>query len=186
MDESLNPLEALQQGSKSRQRWAAFVLEYVKEFSIKNAAVAANYTYDSARHVLGRKEVRKAINFLVEDAGRTTNVTPEVTLKELSIAAFFDPSSLFDGDGQLLKISELPPEVTKAISSIDVVTKLDDDGVSVSIAKIRFVDKLGALNTIARHLNMFKEENKSSIVALSDILNQIDGSSKGLPEPVND
>lgn len=74
---------------------------------------------------------------------------------ELHGLAFFDPLDLFDDEGHLRAIKEMPREARKAIASMDVQVTQFDDKVVVTVTKIKMVPKIRALELLGRHLGTF-------------------------------
>jgi phage terminase small subunit len=86
-----------------------------------------------------------------------------------NLGGFFDPSKLFDEEGNLIPVHKLDDDTAAAISSIEVSevvsgqlgTKDALRVVLTLVRKIRLVDKKGALDSMARHLGMFKDTVKN-------------------------
>jgi hypothetical protein len=72
--------------------------------------------------------------------------------EEVCAIAFSDVGDLLELDGSLRSLASLPRHVRAAISSV----KVTPDG---KVIEYKFWDKLGALNTIARHLGLFEKDN---------------------------
>ena len=72
--------------------------------------------------------------------------------EELRAIAFSDVGDLVDDRGKPIPMSELPPHVRAAISSV----KVTPDG---KVIEYKFWDKPGALQTMARHLGLFEKDN---------------------------
>jgi hypothetical protein len=71
--------------------------------------------------------------------------------EEFCRLAFADIRNAFDARGNFLKLHKLDEDLARAIASIEF-------GPKGRIDKIRFVDKKGALDSLARTLGMFKAE----------------------------
>ena len=73
----------------------------------------------------------------------------------------FDPSTFFYDDGRMKDITQMPDFVSKMISSIDVQmvrSRNKDTGKvteEVSVVKIKFLDKMRAMEMICRMLGVF-------------------------------
>src|ERR1700679_3687725 len=83
-------------------------------------------------------------------ADRRVEYNKERVLQEYCHISFVDARDLVDKNGKRIPLHKLPDRVAAAIQSIE----WDGD-----IAKVRFVDKKGALDSMARHLGMFAEKN---------------------------
>jgi hypothetical protein len=185
---TLNPIERLELSKDNDNRRARFAREYVARGLNKiSAANVVGYAFTTAHTLIHSPgPVKDAIHWLIKEEAERLNVNPSKVLTELALVAFQDPRNLFDEQGTLKAINDLPWYVARTISSMEVSTHIAEDGTSTThVAKIKFNDKLTALNTLARHLNMFDADNQSKATALSDILRDIDGSSRGLPMLTN-
>jgi phage terminase small subunit len=85
-------------------------------------------------------------------------------LKELARVAFGDLREVFDERGRLLDISSLPEDTAARISSVKVQTKVlpTKDGEPADVEytiEIKQWDKMIALTTLAKHLNLLGDNN---------------------------
>ena len=109
------------------------------------------------------KNVRVAA-YIAEKQEKLTkkcDITKENVLKEIAKISFSDVRKLFNEDGQLLPIKDLPDEVAACISSIEVVTSKipGSDPVEVEYtAKIKMWDKTKSLELAGKHLKLFTEK----------------------------
>jgi phage terminase small subunit len=90
----------------------------------------------------------------------------DIVLDGLMNIARLDMRRLFDKDGRLLEISEIPEEVAQMLSSIEVdqVIKEDDSGNRsiVKTAKVRVPDRLKGFSDLGRSVGMFKDKVEHS------------------------
>lgn len=116
------------------------------------AAISAGYAQASA-HVRG-SELRKHPLVAAEIARRGAKSEKKIELtverieQELAALALVDPGLLYDTDGKLLPINQIPEAARRAISSVT------DKGVKLH-------SKLGALELAAKIRNMVKQEQNS-------------------------
>lgn len=94
------------------------------------------------------------------------NMVSDLVLNGLIEIAQLDLRRMFDKDGRLLDINELPGEVARLLSSIEVdqaVTKGEDGhDVLTKTAKVRVPDRLKSLNDLGRSVGMFKDKVEHS------------------------
>ncbi len=93
----------------------------------------------------------------------TSNITPERVMRELERIAFQDIRPIFDNDGNLKPIHLLDDDTAATIASVDVEVKWQgkgDDMVPVTTKKVRRVDKMAALNVLARHFKIVGDDNE--------------------------
>lgn len=92
-------------------------------------------------------------------------------MKEMARLAFHDPGQLFDDDGNLIPIKDLPEDARRAISSLDVDELWDGRGEDRrqvgSTKKVRLWDKVSALEKLARIAGMFEKDNRQKRAELS-------------------
>lgn len=147
-----------------------FVDEYLKDFNGKQAAIRAGYSPKTAEvqasRLLTVVKVREAVESrrtaLTEKAG----VTVERIIEEYARLAFLDPAEAFDKEGKLIPVCDMPEDVRRAVGGLDVVEmaggmKVDSDGAShvpMYTKKLKFWDKKGALDSLAKIKGMFVEK----------------------------
>ena len=156
--EGLSPLEA------------NFVVEYLKTGdSGKAYAVAFGVNYDEnavkiGKNLLKKKEISQAVNKQVASRVNIALATDDTIISEMIEAAMFDVKDLYDENGNIKPISELPSSVTKFIKGVTVKQTKERMGKEVveqgEIIQLAFVDKIKALETLFKHRNLIKVDNK--------------------------
>lgn len=151
-------------------RLRRMVNAYVREGSYAAASRASGFTQATVKKYIEKdRDVRKAIGDIVEQAATISGVTLERVLEEYARLAFFNMGDLADllkvgddPDDALTVLSDLPPEVTAAISSITMKreTKTDDEGreVVTGALAVKTHDKKGALQDLGRILSVFNDK----------------------------
>ena len=86
--------------------------------------------------------------------------TVERVLREYSEIAFLDIRQAFDAEGNLKPIQDFPESLARAISGIETEERFTLGVHTGRIHKIRVTNKLGALDSIAKHLGMFVERHR--------------------------
>jgi phage terminase small subunit len=105
--------------------------------------------------------VKRAIETALEERGQRLDVDSDRVLDEIASAAFFDPIELFNDDGTLKDMSEIPENARRAIASFRVTEVHGEGGTRVFTKDIRLVKKESALTLAGRHLNMFTDKGKA-------------------------
>lgn len=140
-----------------------FVQEYLVDLNATQAAIRAGYSKRTAGWIgpqlLGKTHIAEAVQGAMAKREERTEITQDRVLKEYAKLAFLDPRRFYDDDGQLLQVHELPEDVAAALSSMEVVTEKAGD-LELAVRKIKFSDKKAALDSIARHLGMFKDKTE--------------------------
>ena len=88
-----------------------------------------------------------------------TEISQDRVLAEYAKLAFLDPRRFYDETGALKPVHLLDADVAAALVGVDVVDSFDKENQSTTTTKkVKFVDKKGALDSVARHLGMFKDK----------------------------
>lgn len=134
-----------------------FIEEYPVDFNASAAAQRAGYsprTCGAAGHnLLQDDRIQKALGKHVKKLTDKAEVTVERVLKEYARLAFFDIGDLFDENGDMLALQDMPEDARRAIGGIDVSQIGDEE----TVKKIKIIDKKGALDSIGKYLKMFIE-----------------------------
>jgi len=136
----------------SEPKYEVFAREVAAGRTRAAAAVAAGYSESDAgsrgAKLAKRPEIAARIAELQEAAAEavveTVRVTRERVLQELERLAFFDARKLFNEEGEFRRITELDEDTARAVTVVD--------------GKLRLADKNAALQSLARHLGMFRDK----------------------------
>jgi len=144
-----------------------FVDEYLIDLNATKAAIRAGYSTHRA-DAMGHENLRKpeishAVEAAMKARSERTEITQDRVLAEFAKLAFLDPRRFYDESGALKPVHLLDADVAAALAGVDVVDSFDKNSESViTTKKIKFVDKKGALDSVARHLGMFKDKIEHS------------------------
>jgi phage terminase small subunit len=152
---------------KLNPRESAFVLEYCKDKNATQAAIRAGYSKRSANskgpQLCAKVSIRQAIDEQLHAQETRTLITADRILTELYRIAICDVGQAFDSNGTLKKLDDIPEDVRRAISGIEVdelwAPKEDGRGkeqVGVT-RKIKFWNKNESLIALAKHLKLLVE-----------------------------
>lgn len=134
-----------------------FCLEYLKDKNGTKAAIRAGYAKSGASteafRLLRNAEIRQFIRSAIEEQEARVKVDADRVINELSRIAFFDASILEDIANGKLALSELSADERAAISEYSKTR--NEFGVQV---KIKAHPKIKALEILAKHFNLFKED----------------------------
>jgi len=142
-----------------------FVQEYLIDLNATRAAERAGYSertaYSQGQRLLKHVEVKKAIDAAIERRNKRLEVTQDRIIKEYARLGFFDPRQLFRPDGSPKDITELDDDTAAAIAGLEVMEIWEGRGEDRRfvgyLKKYKLANKIGALDSIARHLGMFND-----------------------------
>jgi phage terminase small subunit len=142
-------------------RQQKFVLEYQVDQVATQAAIRAGYAPRSAAvtasRLLTKANIGEAIAKAQAKAAAKAEVTVERVLKEYARIAFADIAQAYDDHGNLLPVSQMPEDIRRALTGIEI-TELFGDGKEIGrLKKVRFAQKVPALDSLATHLGIFAE-----------------------------
>lgn len=144
-----------------------FVRQYLVDLCAAKAAVRAGYSKRRAgptgTRLMQDHGIQKAIAEAMAERSKRTQITQDMVLAEYAKLAFLDPRRFFDESGNLIDVHKLPADVAAALGAMDVTVEKvgeDEEGKPrfAMIRKIKFADKKGALDSVARCLGMFKDK----------------------------
>ncbi|GLX68316.1 terminase small subunit [Paenibacillus glycanilyticus] len=145
-----------------------FVEEYLIDLNATQAAIRAGYSINTAAAIgyenLGEADVSAAIQQAIAERSKRTQITADRVLKEYANIAFSNMTDFLKVEERtgrdevgnpiyyktvtILNTESIDKDKVRAISEI----KQTRDGITIKLH-----DKIGALDSIARHLGMFKE-----------------------------
>ncbi len=140
-----------------------FCNEYIKDRDGAHAYVRAGYSPIGAKQnayaALKKPQIRYRVNQLIGEYISKIEVDVMFVLRELLKLATVDIQDIYDEDGNLLPLNEMPENARKAISSIEVVEEFDHPGQGRKrigfTKKVKLWDKTKALEKLGQHLKMF-------------------------------
>lgn len=148
-----------------------FVDEYLIDLNATQAAIRAGYSEKTANEqgsqLLAKLSISESIAAAMKKREQRTEITQDRVLQEYAKLAFLDPRRFYNEKGGLIPVHELPGDVAAALAGMEVVLQRagkDADGNQEfdDVKKIKFIDKKGALDSLARHLGMFVDKTELS------------------------
>lgn len=146
-----------------------FVSEYLIDLNATQAAIRAGYSAKTAHSIgqenLTKPEIMRELEKAIQDRQQRTEITQDRVLQEYARLAFCDPRRLFNADGSPKPIEELDDDTAAALAGLEVREEFEGKGQERTLAgytkKYKLVNKLGALDSLAKHLGLFdsKEED---------------------------
>lgn len=142
-----------------------FVEEYLIDMNGARAARAAGYSESAAREtasrLLKKPEVAQAVRKARASLSERTEITQDWVLQRWAAIADVDKREFFDDAGRLRPVSEWTREMALAVDGLDV-TETEGE-IAVKVSKLKLSSSKAALDSIARHLGMFKDKVEVSV-----------------------
>lgn len=143
-------------------------------FNAAKAARDAGYS-EKTSNVIGSNNLTKVdilerIEEVKKELWLSAKTTPEMIMAEYAKLAFANPKDFVNGGNNVLELKTLERDKTAAVKGIKtktIITKrMTNEGESETITmttELDFHDKKGALDSLAKIGNLFKEDNKSEV-----------------------
>ena len=147
-----------------------FAQEYLKDTNGLQAAIRAGYSPHTAHaqacRMLKDVEVQAFITEHTKKRMQRLEIDADRWLQEINTAAFLDPDAMFNDDGTLLPISQMPEASRRAIAGFEVIETFEWEGEGKDkrkvwtgyLKKVKLVSKEGTLNLCARHLGILNDK----------------------------
>ncbi len=147
-----------------------FCQEYMIDLNATQAAIRAGYSKKTAKTIAGQNLskliIQEKLTKLNKKRQEDTGITAKKVLIEAGRIAFADVGLAFDDDGCLLPMKEIPDEIRRAISGLEVMEvyqgKGKDREVIGYLKKVKFWSKDKQIEHLFRHLDLFEKDNTSS------------------------
>lgn len=142
-------------------RHERFAREYLLDGNATQAAVRAGYASRNADvtgpRLLGKAGIARRVAELQAELAARLEISAERVLREVARIAFADPRRFFRPDGSLKAVGVLDDDSAAALASFETVLKAVPvgEGETEEVRRVRFWDKLAALNLLGKHLNLF-------------------------------
>ena len=157
--------------SRKQQR---FVSEYLKDSNATRAAMRAGYSKKAANmqghRMLTHPGIKAAIDEKFQALQEKTEISAQKILAELWRVASIDIRQAYSPNGSLKPIHEMPEDIARAIAGVDVDELFEGvgrDRENVGLTKkIRFWDKVRALELLGKHLKLFDDVAQASHVPM--------------------
>lgn len=134
---------------------AAFCQEYLLDIDASAAAVRAGYSSvrggkQAAYELMQKPHIRAEIQRLMDSRSRRLDITADRVLQEIAAMGFVNMQDLYDAEGNLRSLADLPREVAAALQEVHE----DESG----RRRVKLADKKGSLELLGKHLKLFREQ----------------------------
>lgn len=147
-----------------------FVNEYLIDLNATQAAIRAGYSKKTAKDIGGENLSKPAIQAEIQKRQvklqNTLEITQDRVLQEYARLAFYDPRKLFQPDGTPKPIEALDDDTAAALAGLEVREEFEGAGENRTFVgytkKYKLANKLGALDSLAKHLGLFEPKEEDS------------------------
>ena len=145
---------------KMTPRQDLFCREYMVDLVASKAAVRAGYAPANVAitgvWLMKKPHIQKRIQELKDERARVVGITAERVLDEIAVVAFSDLKDILEQgvDGVKLKpFDKMPLDASRALDAVQ-----ESQGPSGNKVAVKLHDKMRALNMLAAHLGICKEQ----------------------------
>ena len=165
-------------------RQQRFVEEFLVDANASQAAIRAGYSRKTAKQqgsrLLTNVDVQSALSEAMKQRSDRVQADADRVLRELTELLEVDVRDFFDDGWRPLKVQELSPAASRALSSLEV------DSETGRIRKLRFVDRLRVLELVGKHVQVRAwntPANRESDVPLVIVRDFAGSRDQGAPRP---
>lgn len=144
-----------------------FCSEYVIDFNATQAAIRAGYSkktaYSQGQRLLKKVEIENIIAKLQKDIQERNKMTVDECVSMLSSMAKFDIKDIYDDDGTMKDLNDIPKETRLVIEGLDT-DEIRVEGVTVGISKkIRLSNRRANIIELMKHLGGYEKDNHQKV-----------------------
>jgi phage terminase small subunit len=182
------------QDNELSPRELAFVNEWLKDENAERAWLAAGYECSelsarvNASKKLSEPHIRAYLDEIRQEIALSFEIDRDAIMRETNRIALFDVRKLFKADGTFKEIKDLDDDTAAAIAGFDFeqikVGRGDDQQIIGNTAKLKFVNKVSALDMAHKILGSYKldnEQKNETTQALTDFVQGLQTRNKGIP-----
>lgn len=144
-----------------------FCAEYLKDLNATEAAKRAGYTENRSKEMGYQLLHKPALSAYVQaemaKREKRISLSADKVLNELARIAFLDPRKFYDKEGNLKKIQDLDDDTAAVLAGVEVDTKTSKDETLTTTKKIRYSDKVRALELLAKYYKLLTERIETTI-----------------------
>ena len=160
-DDELAEVMAINDSHALNPQQARFVLEYMTDLNATQAARRAGYSDKNASSIgyqlLQKTPVQKAIQEQMNARARRTLITADRVIAEVAKLAFSNTQDLYQDNGELIPVKDLPADVAATISEIRhrVIGGTKGDSEPITELSYKTADKKAALELLGKHMKLW-------------------------------
>lgn len=159
--------------AKQEKFCQAYVLLGDKSAAYREAYNAGDMkpeTINNKAYALSEKgEIRARIESLQKEAAERNRIDIDELVQSMASMVRFDIKDLYDENGSLLPIPEMPKEARLMIESFEVQEMFSDNTTVGVTKKVRTIKKLDAIEKLMKHLGGYEQDNKQKQIVLQPL-----------------
>lgn len=152
-------------------RQARFVEEFMVDRNATQAAIRAGYSPKTAGvqgcQLLKRLNIQADVKERATEQTARLAVTADRVMQEYERLALLDPIDLFNPDGSMKPLHEIPEDARRAISGLEIRQLKDieapDSVLLATLHKIKLADKKGALDSLAKIMGLMRDQPATQV-----------------------
>jgi len=156
-------------------RRARFAEEYAVDHNATQAAIRAGYSAKTAKQagsrLLSRVDVEQKVNTLNTEKAQRTAITADRLMLEYERLALLDPLDLFNADGSMKSLAEMPEDARRAIAGLEIADVrfigTGETRIESVLKKIKITDKKGALDSLAKIMGLMRDQPQQINIGVS-------------------
>jgi hypothetical protein len=126
----------------------------------------------SSTRLLRDDKVQARLEFLKKEQRDRLRMSADDVVMRIEMAASFDPGDLFNADGSIIPIHQLPAEVRLCLEKVEYDEIVIDGRKIGRTAKVTAISKKSSLEMLARHYKLLTDKIDITLRrSLEDILN---------------
>lgn len=144
-----------------------FVVHYIKDFNATQAYIRASTrkvtngtASTNSSCLLQRPEIQKLVRAELDARMEKAGLGVEETLNKLRQTLMFDPRKMFHEDGSMKRLHEIDDDTAAAVAAFDN---------GVSGVKVKFVDRLSAIEKAMKYHGLFEKDNNQTAAAMAKL-----------------
>lgn len=150
--------------TKLTDKQKRFCEEYIIDNNAKQAAIRSGFSAKTAEkqgpQLLEKTWVRNYIRQLQRKLRKKSEISAERVLAEYAKIAFSDIREIFDENGCIKDVNDMPEAVSGVISEIRTTSFKTKNGDDIIKTSYKLHSKVSALEALSKHLGLFEKDNK--------------------------
>ena len=152
--------------NKLNHKQLLFCKEYLVDLNATQAAIRTGYSEKTARsqgqRLLTNVDIQERIQKEMDERSERIEITADKVLDEIGKLAFGNIKNIYDKDGKLIPIQDLPDVISAMITEITQDNLGASEDSPAIRRKYKIADKKGSLEQLGRHLKLFTEKHEHS------------------------